>query len=126
MTAPADEREQAMTDVRTFAPRFGPISFSATLGISMGVLVLLAVTTVLAVQFWVSKTTTFEFLNKKAEDIVQQIESDIRNHLDPAVGLDLRDHAARDTGQLAQIDDGELQTLPELAHLLADSRLQTA
>ena len=85
MATLAESRELAETDARTFAPRFGPISFSATLGISMGLLVLLAVATVLAVQYSASKTTTFKLLNDRAEAIVQQIEFGVRSHLDPAV-----------------------------------------
>lgn len=89
----------------------------------MGVLVLLAVTTVLAVQFWVSKTTTFEFLNKKAEDIVHQIESGVRHHLDPAV--DQVEFIARqiesgaydldDTARLTDLLTGSLAGVPQIA-----------
>jgi len=123
MTTQADPRERPDTGAPLFAPRFGPFSFSVTLGISIGLLVLLAVATVLAVQFQASQTTTFKYLNDKAEAIVRQIEFDIRHHLDPAV--DQVEFIARqiesgaydldDTARLTDLLTGSLASAPQIA-----------
>ena len=133
MTTPADTREQSETDARTFAPRFGPISFSATLGISMGLLVLLAVATVLAVQYSVSATTTFKFLNDKAEAIVQQVETDVRHYLDPAVvqvefiarQIESGVYDLDDADRLTDLLTGSLAGVPQIAAIASwDADLQ--
>jgi adenylate cyclase len=123
MTMLAEPREQAETTARTFAPKFGPFSFAATLGFCMGLLVLLAVATVLAVQYSASRTTTFKFLNDKAEAIVQQIEFDIRHHLDPAADqvefiaqqIESGAYDLNDTVRLADLLTGSLAAVPQIA-----------
>lgn len=123
MTTQADSRERSDTGAPPFAPRFGPFSFSVTLGISIGLLVLLAVATVLAVQLWASQTTTFKYLNDKAEAIVHQIEFDIRHHLDPAVDqvefiaqqIESGAYDLDDTVRLTDLLTGSLASAPQIA-----------
>lgn len=73
--------------VPTHKPRIGPVPFSALLAVSVGILVLLAVMAVLAIQWRASIQNTFSLLNEQAVLIIERIESGIDDHLEPAAEL---------------------------------------
>ena len=75
------------------APRAFP--FSTVLAVSIGLLVLLAVTAVLGIQLWASHRNTSQLLNEKAARTVERIETEVQRHLEPAVG-----HAAFVAGRI--------------------------
>ncbi len=89
----------------------------------MGLLVLLAVATVLALQFRASQITTFKYLNDKAQAIVRQIEFDIRHYLDPAVDqvefiarqIESGAYDLNDTARLTDFLTGSLAGVPQIA-----------
>ena len=69
------------------SPRIGPDPFSALLAVSVGILVLLAVMAVLAIQWRASIENTFSLLNEQAVLIIERIESGIDDHLEPAAQM---------------------------------------
>ena len=64
-----------------------PVSlpFWTVLSLGVGLLVLLAVTTVLGIQLWMSQGNTTRLLNDKAKLTIERIEAEFRRHLQPAV-----------------------------------------
>jgi class 3 adenylate cyclase len=89
--------------------RFGLIPFSLALAASSGLLILIAVLAVLAMQWTVSQKNTFALLNEKVELIIERIESGVRGHLDPARAQ--AEFVAR------QIEDGTVE-LSERARMM--------
>ena len=70
-----------------FGPRFGTVPFAAMLAASVGLLVLLAVAAVLAIQWRASQQNTLGLLNDQAVLIIDRLETGVRLHLQPAGAL---------------------------------------
>ena len=123
-TLPAAERKRATA--QGTARVFRPVSFAVTLAFSIGILVLLAVASVLAIQWWASEKNTFTLLNEQTELIIERIASGVQSHLQPAaevtsfladkiesgaVSLDDRD-------RLVELLTGSLAAAPQLAAVI--------
>ncbi len=110
----------------TRRPRFGPIPFAVALAASSGLLILIAVLAVLAMQWSVSHENTITLLNEKVELIIERIESGVRGHLDPA--RDQAEFVARqiesgtvkltDRARLADLLTGSLAGVPQSAGIV--------
>jgi adenylate cyclase len=109
-----------------------PRSITVTLAVSSGVLVALAVVSVLVIGVDTNRRNTLDLLNEKAELIVRTIDSDIESYLDPA-GEQLTYLAARladtvdpaDKARVADLLLGALAAVPQIQFLAFwDSDLQ--
>ncbi len=101
-------------------------SLSITLAVCIGVLVAVAVASVLAVSWFAGLRNTFGFLNEKAISIVHTIETRVDNHLQPAVTqLSFLDRQIRnghldpsDPASFARALLGSLAAVPQVGAIL--------
>ena len=109
-----------------------PHSISVTLAVSSGLLVALAVASVLVIGVDTNRRNTLGLLNEKAELIVRAIDSDIESYLDPAgeqlayLGARLADTVdPADQARVADLLLGALAAVPQIQFLAFwDSDLQ--
>ncbi len=111
MAAPASERP-SIAAPRKAKPRLGPFPISVTLAVSIGMLVAVAVVSVLAIQWSTSRRNTLDLVNLITELVVESIEDEIDGHLRPAV------RQARFLGRLFEQGDYELSDKKALTDLL--------
>ena len=83
MAAPASEQPSVVAP-RARKPRLGPFPISVTLAVSIGVLVAIAVVSVLAIQWSTSRRNTLDLVNVITALVVEGIEDEIDGHLRPA------------------------------------------
>ncbi|MGF1611979.1 MAG: adenylate/guanylate cyclase domain-containing protein [Kiloniellales bacterium] len=104
-------------------PRFGTLPFAATLAASVGLLVLLAVAAVLAIQWRTSQQNTLSLLNREAVLIVDRLETGVRLHLQPASALagfvagqvEAGSLEPSDQAAMAEILTGALAAAPQIS-----------
>jgi class 3 adenylate cyclase len=112
--------------VKTRRRRFGTIPFAVALAASSGLLILIAVLAVLAMQWTVSRKNTFALLNEKVEFIMERIEFGVRDHLDPAreqtefIAREIESGAVEmtDRSRLADLLTGSLAGVPQVAGIV--------
>ncbi len=109
------------------------VSFSLTLATTMGLLVLLAVAAVIAIQLSAARQNTLSLLNRMAELALERIEAGIRDHLEPAVAqteyvaklIEAGDYDLVDRDRLATLLEGALAGTPQVAAIAVwDPELQ--
>lgn len=96
------------------------------LALSIGLLTLLAVFAVLAIQIWVTRQNTFDLLNQKAAFILNRVESDIRGYLGPveeqvdfiARQIEGGNYDISDTEYLLPLLTGALAPLPQVDRIV--------
>lgn len=91
------------------------------LALSIGLLVALAVLSVLVIQFQVTRANTFDLLNEKAAFILSAVEKDVASHLDPvreqiefiASQIEAGHYSISDKSRMLPLLTGALAPLPQ-------------
>ena len=103
------------------------------LALSIGLLVVLAVLSVLVIQVWVTHENTLDLLNEKAKFILKSVEKDIASHLDPvreqiefiAAQIESGAYDIADKARLQILLTGALAPLPQVDRIVVlDPSLQ--
>ena len=81
----ANTIEAPSSDTETQADSARSVPFWVALSASTGLLVLLAVTLVLAIQLWASHRNTLQLLNEKARRTVERLDAALSAHVDASV-----------------------------------------
>jgi adenylate cyclase len=126
MTAASDTGPPSARARESRGSGFTRLSISLMLASAMGLLIVAAVAAVLTIQWRVSRDTTFELINEKAERMLDTLETGIRGDLDPAV--DLADYVARriedgtvpltDRSRLTELLIGSLAAAPQIEFIV--------
>ncbi len=102
------------------------LRISVMLAVSIGLLVALAVLSVLVIQLWVTRANTFDLLNEKAGFILSTVEKDIASHLNPvreqiefiAAQIEAGHYSISDKERLLSLLTGALAPLPQVDRVI--------
>ncbi len=102
------------------------LRISVMLAVSIGLLVALAVLSVLIIQVWVTRQNTLDLLNEKVGFILNSVENDIAGHLNPvreqiefiAVQIESGAYDIADRPRLRTLLTGALAPLPQVDRIV--------